>query len=76
MLGDVDDNVMMRNADEDNRLKVFHLFSRSHGDLERDYDDFQVSSTFFAEVCFSNRFAFLCLVDTCWVASMMCLDRF
>ena len=52
MLGDVDDNVMMRNADEDNRLKVFHLFSRSHGDLERDYDDFQISSTFFAEVCF------------------------
>jgi hypothetical protein len=54
LLGDVDDDVMMRNVDEDKRLKVFHLFSRIHGDLERDYNDFQVSPTFFAEVCYSN----------------------
>lgn len=65
LLGDVDDDVMMRNADEDNRLKVFHLFSRIHGDLERDYNDFQFSPTFFAEVCLSNRFAQVCLFDVC-----------
>lgn len=50
LLGEVDDNALMRNIDEDKRLKVYHLFSRIHGDLERDYNDFQVSPTFFSEV--------------------------
>lgn len=36
-------------ADEDSQIKVFHLFSRIHGDLERDYNDFQISPTFFSE---------------------------
>ena len=50
MLGDVDDDARMRNADEDYRLKVYHLFSRIHGDLERDYNNFKIMSTFFSEV--------------------------
>ena len=52
LLGEVDDGALMRNTDEDNRLKVYHLFSRIHGDLERDYNDFDVSPTFFSEVRF------------------------
>ncbi len=50
ILGDDDDDGM-ENADEDTRLKVFHVFSRTHGDLERDYDDFILSPTFFSQVC-------------------------
>lgn len=50
LLGEVDDDALMRNADEDKRLKVYHLFSRIHGDLERDYNDFKVNPTFFSEV--------------------------
>eukprot|EP00977_Amphora_coffeiformis_P001536 scaffold296_cov102-Amphora_coffeaeformis.AAC.24 len=49
MLGDVDDDARMRNADEDYRLKVYHLFSRIHGDLERDYNNFVIMPTFFSE---------------------------
>lgn len=55
LLGEVDDDALMRNADEDKRLKVYHLFSRIHGDLERDYNDFRVSPTFFSEVCQLGR---------------------
>ena len=50
VLGNVDDDALMRNVDEDDRLKIFHLFSRTNGDLERDYSNFQVSPTFFSEV--------------------------
>lgn len=50
ILGEVDDDALMRNADEDKRLKVYHLFSRIHGDLERDYNDFKISPTFFSGV--------------------------
>ncbi|KAL7574965.1 hypothetical protein ACA910_010784 [Epithemia clementina (nom. ined.)] len=49
ILGDVDDDAKMRNVNEDRRLKVFHLFSRIHGDLERDYNDFSIEPTFFSE---------------------------
>lgn len=51
ILGDVDDDVKLRCADEDERLKVFHLFSRKHADLERDYNDFEIEPTFFSSVC-------------------------
>lgn len=51
LLGIVDDEAKMRNTDEDGRLKVFHLFSRKHGDLERDYNDFEIKPTFFSNVC-------------------------
>lgn len=50
MLGDDDDG--MYNADEDPNLKVFHVFSRIHGDLERDYNEFVLSPTFFSQVSF------------------------
>lgn len=38
LLGEVDDDAHSQNADDDERIKVFHLFSR-RGDLERDYDE-------------------------------------
>lgn len=49
VLGDEDDNNEISNVDEDPRLKVFHVFSRVHGDLERDYNDFMLPSTFFSQ---------------------------
>lgn len=49
ILGDVDDDARLRQADEDDRLKVYHLFSRIHGDLERDYNNFVIMPTFFSE---------------------------
>jgi len=36
-----------RNTDE--RLKVYHLFSHIHGDLERDYNDFVIDPTYFSQ---------------------------
>lgn len=45
-----DDDSRIRCTDEDDRLKVFHLFSRVHGDLERDYNDFEIAPTFFSNV--------------------------
>jgi hypothetical protein len=50
VLGDDEDDGIS-NVDEDSRLKVFHVFSRIHGDLERDYHDFMLSPTFFSQVC-------------------------
>lgn len=49
ILGEVDDDAKLRNADEDERLKVYHLFSRIHGDLERDYNDFVIDPTYFSQ---------------------------
>lgn len=49
LLGDLDDKSRASNADEDPRLKVFHVFSRIHGDLERDYNDFNIDPTFFSQ---------------------------
>lgn len=51
ILGEVDDAARMNSADDDHRLKVYHVFSRIHGDLERDYNDFVINPTFFSEVC-------------------------
>lgn len=50
ILGEVDDDSALRNVDEDKRLKVYHLFSRIHGDLERDYNDFKIDYTLFSQV--------------------------
>lgn len=52
ILGDVDDGLM--NVDEDPRIKVFHAFSRIHGDLERDYNHFMLSPTFFSQASFET----------------------
>lgn len=48
VLGDVDSD---KTYDEDNGVKVFHSFSRIHGDLERDYNAFSIDPTFFSQVC-------------------------
>jgi hypothetical protein len=50
VLGDELNDERITTTDEDSRLKVYYLFSRVHGDLERDYDDFELSSTFFSQV--------------------------
>ena len=51
IMGDTDFDYDGRlTADEDRRLKVYHVFSRIHGDLERDYNDFDLSPTFFSQV--------------------------
>lgn len=49
VLGDEDDYNGMLTVDEEPELKVFHVFSRIHGDLERDYNDFLLPSTFFSQ---------------------------
>lgn len=35
--------------DEDSGVKVFHAFSRIHGDLERDYNAFKIVPTYFSQ---------------------------
>ncbi|KAL7535578.1 hypothetical protein ACHAXR_006579, partial [Thalassiosira sp. AJA248-18] len=49
VLGELDEDARSSNADEDPRLKVYHVFSRIHGDLERDYNDFNIDPTFFSQ---------------------------
>mmetsp|Transcript_18699 Transcript_18699/g.40489 ORF Transcript_18699/g.40489 Transcript_18699/m.40489 type:complete len:1240 (+) Transcript_18699:182-3901(+) len=49
ILGELDDKARSSTADEDERLKVYHVFSRIHGDLERDYNDFNIDPTFFSQ---------------------------
>jgi len=49
ILGDVDDDAKYSNYDEDPRVKVFHAFSRIHGDLERDYNAFLIDDTYFSQ---------------------------
>jgi hypothetical protein len=50
ILGDVDEESKNSNYDEDERVKVFHAFSRIHGDLERDYNAFFIDPTYFSQV--------------------------
>lgn len=49
ILGDMDEDARMSNFDEDPRVKVFHTFSRIHGDLERDYNAFMIDDTYFSQ---------------------------
>ena len=49
IIGDVDDDARFSNFDEDERVKVFHAFSRIHGDLERDYNAFLIDDTFYSQ---------------------------
>ena len=49
ILGELDDRARASNADEDDRLKVYHVYSRIHGDLERDYNDFSIQPTYFSQ---------------------------
>jgi len=49
ILGDVDEEMKALNADEDERVKVYHVFSRIHGDLERDYNAFDITPYYFSQ---------------------------
>ena len=49
IIGDVDADAKYSNYDEDERVKVFHAFSRIHGDLERDYNAFFIDDTYFSQ---------------------------
>ena len=49
ILGDLDDDAKYSNYDEDERVKVFHVFSRIHGDLERDYNAFYIDDSYFSQ---------------------------
>jgi len=49
MLGNVDGRAAESNLDEDPRVKAFHVFSRIHGDLERDYNQFVILPTYFSQ---------------------------
>ena len=49
ILGGLDEKARASNADEDESLKVYHVFSRIHGDLERDYNDFNIDPTYFSQ---------------------------
>lgn len=55
ILGEVDDEAKARSTDEDARLKVFHLFSRGHGGMERDSKNFVIEPTFFSNVRIVNQ---------------------
>lgn len=50
ILGERNDEHRYLDADESEELKVYHVFSRVHGDLERDYNDFLIDSTFYSQV--------------------------
>jgi hypothetical protein len=47
VMGDVDSD---KTYDEDAGVKIFHAFSRIHGDLERDYNAFSIAPQFFSQV--------------------------
>ena len=55
ILGDADDNDAMETVDENKKLKVYHTFSRVHGDLERDYNHIILPPTFFSQVSFVEQ---------------------
>jgi len=46
VLGNVDSDATY---DEDPGVKIFHSFSRIHGDLERDYNAFKIDPSFFSQ---------------------------
>jgi len=46
VLGNVDGDATY---DEDPGVKIFHSFSRIHGDLERDYNAFKIEPTYFSQ---------------------------
>ncbi|KAL7571991.1 hypothetical protein ACA910_001648 [Epithemia clementina (nom. ined.)] len=46
IMGNVNDDTTY---DEDPQVKVFHSFSRIHGDLERDYNAFKIDPTYYSQ---------------------------
>lgn len=55
VMGDVDSD---KTYDEDPNVKVFHSFSRIHGDLERDYNAFYINPQYFSQVCLMKLHAY------------------
>jgi len=49
VMGDVDDSKLHLNYDEDSSVKIFHVYSRIHGDLERDYNQFDIKPSYFSQ---------------------------
>jgi hypothetical protein len=47
VMGDVDSD---ETYDESDKVKIFHAFSRIHGDLERDYNAFSIAPQYFSQV--------------------------
>jgi hypothetical protein len=58
VLGKVDSDMTY---DEDSEVKIFHSFSRIHGDLERDYNAFVIQPSFFSQVFMSCFFLALAI---------------
>eukprot|EP00339_Tiarina_fusa_P025335 CAMPEP_0117045698 /NCGR_PEP_ID=MMETSP0472-20121206/31617_1 /TAXON_ID=693140 ORGANISM="Tiarina fusus, Strain LIS" /NCGR_SAMPLE_ID=MMETSP0472 /ASSEMBLY_ACC=CAM_ASM_000603 /LENGTH=1223 /DNA_ID=CAMNT_0004757805 /DNA_START=135 /DNA_END=3806 /DNA_ORIENTATION=+ len=46
VMGDVDSD---KTYDESSEVKIFHAFSRIHGDLERDYNSFSITPQYFSQ---------------------------
>jgi hypothetical protein len=57
VLGNVDSD---NTYDEDDEVKIFHSFSRIHGDLERDYNAFSIEPAFFSQVRSNLSFNYPC----------------
>jgi hypothetical protein len=43
------DTYAVQNTDSIHRPKIYHVFSRIHGDLERDYNNFNIDTTYFSQ---------------------------
>lgn len=45
---DVDQEAVLKDSNV-NKSKIYHVFSRIHGDLERDYNNFNIDTTYFSQ---------------------------
>ena len=61
IMGNVDSDTTY---DEDEGVKVFHAFSRIHGDLERDYNAFSIEPAYFSQVCGTELTPSPCFLET------------
>jgi hypothetical protein len=68
VMGNVDSDATY---DEDPEVKIFHAFSRIHGDLERDYNQFKIESSFFSQV--RPQMGLFCHFSCMGSPSMSCL---
>lgn len=41
--------LLLGDPEEEDKSKVFHVFSRIHGDVERDYNNFDIDTTYFSQ---------------------------
>jgi hypothetical protein len=73
VLGNVDSDATY---DEDSQVKIFHAFSRIHGDLERDYNAFTIQPQFFSQVCHRIYCILLLLIldSTCTISASVAMN--